>query len=107
MERYTFRAPGQAVSYYDGYTRLLEIRQAAEKAICASPELANLDLRINAVNARVVLDASRGNPGAGRVLQREQDEFIVRRNAGFGRSDYDLQKAMRERLDHLLAIGAR
>jgi tetratricopeptide (TPR) repeat protein len=83
------------------------VRGAAEKAICASPELGNLDRRINAVNARVVLDASRGNPGAGRVLQREQDEFIARRNAGFGRSDYDLQKAMRERLDHLLAIGAR
>ena len=33
IERYTFRAPGQAVSYYDGFTRLLEIRRAAEKAI--------------------------------------------------------------------------
>jgi tetratricopeptide (TPR) repeat protein len=80
---------------------------AAEKAICASPELASLDRRINAVNARVVRDAGRDNPGAGRALQREQDEFIARRNAGFGRSDYDLQKAMRERLDHLLAIGPR
>jgi tetratricopeptide (TPR) repeat protein len=79
-------------------------RGAAEKAICASPELASLDRQINVVNARVVRDAGRGNPGAGRALQREQDEFIVRRNAGFGRSDYDLQKAMRERLDHLLAI---
>jgi len=35
VERFTFRAPGQAVSYYDGYTRLLEIRQAAEKAMGA------------------------------------------------------------------------
>jgi hypothetical protein len=33
VERFTFRAPGQAVSYFDGYTRLLEIRQAAEKAL--------------------------------------------------------------------------
>jgi tetratricopeptide (TPR) repeat protein len=82
-------------------------RGAAEKAICASPELASLDRRINAVNARVVRDASRGNPSAGRALQREQDEFIARRNAGFGQSDYDLQKAMRERLDHLLSIGSR
>lgn len=33
VDRYTFRSPGQAVSYYDGFTRLLEIRQAAEKAL--------------------------------------------------------------------------
>jgi Bacterial protein of unknown function (DUF885) len=33
VERYTFRAPGQAPSYFDGYTRLLEIRTAAEKAL--------------------------------------------------------------------------
>jgi len=33
VERYTFRMPGQAPSYFDGYTRLLEIRQATEKAL--------------------------------------------------------------------------
>jgi uncharacterized protein (DUF885 family) len=33
VERFTFRSPGQAVSYFDGFTRLLEIRQAAEKAM--------------------------------------------------------------------------
>jgi hypothetical protein len=36
--------------------------------------------------------------------QREQDEFIARRNAAFGRPDYDLHQALRERLDHLLAV---
>ncbi len=35
VDRYTFLSPGQAVSYFDGYTRLLEIRQAAEKAMGA------------------------------------------------------------------------
>jgi uncharacterized protein (DUF885 family) len=35
VERYTFRSPGQAPSYFDGYTRLLEIRQSAEKALGA------------------------------------------------------------------------
>ena len=30
MERYTFRAPGQATSYFYGYQRLMETRQAAE-----------------------------------------------------------------------------
>jgi hypothetical protein len=33
VERFTFRIPGQAVSYFDGLTRLLEIRQAAEQAL--------------------------------------------------------------------------
>jgi len=33
VDRYTFRAPGQAVSYFDGYTRLREIRSDAEKAL--------------------------------------------------------------------------
>src|SRR5665647_1748130 len=79
-------------------------RRPVEKAICANPELANLDREINAVNAKVVREAASGSPRAGRALQREQDEFIARRDAAFGRPGYDLQKAMRERLDHLLAI---
>jgi tetratricopeptide (TPR) repeat protein len=79
-------------------------RRPVEKAICATPELANLDRQINAVNAKVVREATSDSPRAGRALQREQDEFIARRNAAFGRPDYDLQKAMRERLDHLLAV---
>ncbi|WP_146691230.1 tetratricopeptide repeat protein [Bradyrhizobium canariense] len=80
-------------------------RRAVERAICANPELANLDREINAVNTRVVSDATRDNPRTGRAMQREQDDFLARRNAAFGQSDYDLQKVMRARLDHLLAIG--
>jgi tetratricopeptide (TPR) repeat protein len=79
-------------------------RRPVQKAICANPELANLDREINAVNAKVVREATADSPRAGRALQREQDEFIARRDAAFGRPDFDLQKAMRERLDHLLAI---
>jgi tetratricopeptide (TPR) repeat protein len=79
-------------------------RRAAEKAICANPELANLDREINAVNTKVVSAGGRDNPRAGRALQREQDDFLARRDAGFGRPDYDLQKAMAERLDHLRAL---
>lgn len=79
-------------------------RRAVEKAICANPELANLDREINAVNTKVVREAASDSPRAGRALQREHDEFIARRNASFGRPDYDLRKAMKERLDHLLAI---
>jgi hypothetical protein len=35
VERFTFRMPGQAPSYFDGYTRLIEIRSAAERALGA------------------------------------------------------------------------
>ena len=79
-------------------------RRPVEKAICASPELANLDREINAVNTRVVQNAAKEGRRAGRAMQHEQDDFIARRNAAFGRPDYDLQKAMRRRLDHLLAL---
>lgn len=33
MQRYTFRAPGQATSYFYGYQRLMETRQTAEVAL--------------------------------------------------------------------------
>jgi hypothetical protein len=33
VERFTFRMPGQAPSYFDGYTRMIEVRLAAEKAL--------------------------------------------------------------------------
>ena len=55
------------------------------------------------MNAKAVREAGSDN-AAGRALQREQDDFIARRNAAFGRPDYDLQKAMKERLDRLLAM---
>ncbi len=79
-------------------------KHAAEKAICSNPELANLDREITATNARVVRQANDDSPRGGQAVQREQDEFIARRNAAFGRPDYDLPNAMRERLDHLKAI---
>ena len=79
-------------------------KRAVDKAICGNPELANLDREINAVNTKVVRQSATESPRAGRAMQREQDDFIARRNAAFGQPDYDLQKAMRERLDHLLAL---
>ena len=36
VERYTFDSPGQANSYFYGYTRLLELRKATQKALGAS-----------------------------------------------------------------------
>jgi uncharacterized protein (DUF885 family) len=35
VDRYTFRAPGQATSYFYGYTRLLELRRDLEKKLGA------------------------------------------------------------------------
>ena len=35
VERYTYRAPGQANSYFYGYTRLIELREETEKALSA------------------------------------------------------------------------
>ncbi|MGC2778305.1 MAG: tetratricopeptide repeat protein [Bradyrhizobium sp.] len=74
-------------------------RRAVEKAICADPELANLDREISGSHARVVREA--GSAAAARVLQREQDAFIARRNAEFGRAGYDLKRAMQDRLRRL------
>jgi tetratricopeptide (TPR) repeat protein len=77
-------------------------RRAVEKAICADPELAKLDREIDGVNIMVIREAK--TPRLGRALQREQDAFLVRRNASFGRSDYDLRKAMKERLESLVGV---
>jgi len=77
-------------------------RRAAEKAICANHELADLDREINAAHVRVINEAQ--NQRQARTLQREQDEFIARRNASFGRSGYDLQKAMKLRLQQLNGV---
>jgi uncharacterized protein (DUF885 family) len=33
MQRYIFRAPGQATSYFYGYQRIMETRQAAQLAL--------------------------------------------------------------------------
>jgi tetratricopeptide (TPR) repeat protein len=76
--------------------------RAVEKAICANRELADLDREIFASNARVVREAR--NPAEAKALQREQDEFIARRNAGYGRAGYDLKKAMQERLQRINGV---
>jgi len=80
-------------------------RRPVEKTICASPELGDLDRQINAVNGKVVREAQ--NPRERQALQREQDEFLAQRDASFGKPGYDLPKAMRERLDHLLELARK
>lgn len=77
-------------------------RRPVEKAICANRELADLDREVYAANARVLREAR--NEGEARTLQREQDDFIARRNAGFGRPGYDLKTAMQDRLQKLNGV---
>jgi tetratricopeptide (TPR) repeat protein len=77
-------------------------RSPVEKAICANRELADLDREVFASNARVLREAR--NAGEAKALQREQDDFIARRNAGYGRPGYDLKKAMQERLLRLNGV---
>lgn len=77
-------------------------RRAVEKAICASPELADLDREIHAMNQRVIDEAR--NPVKARAFQREQRAFIARRNAEFGQPGYDLRKAMKDRLRKITGV---
>lgn len=77
-------------------------RRPVEKAICGNRELADLDREVYAANARVLREAR--NEGEAKKFQREQDDFIARRNAGFGRPGYDLKKAMQERLQKLNGV---
>ena len=77
-------------------------RRPVEKSICASPDLANLDREIYGSFVRVLREAR--DPREARLMQRRQDEFIARRNAQFGKPGYDLQRAMRERLQQINGI---
>ncbi len=77
-------------------------RRPVEKAICANPGLADLDREIDAVNATLLRAAS--GASATRELARQQEQFIATRNASFGKAGYDLEKAMRARLDGLRSI---
>jgi tetratricopeptide (TPR) repeat protein len=77
-------------------------RRPVEKAICASPELANLDREVHGSYMRVLQEARAVSDI--RTVKREQEAFIARRNAQFGKPGYDLQKAMRERLRQINGV---
>jgi tetratricopeptide (TPR) repeat protein len=77
-------------------------RRTVERAICANPELADLDRDVNASYLRSYDEIP--TPGGKRKLQREQEAFIARRNAEFGRPGYDLRQAMKKRLQEINGI---
>ena len=69
-------------------------RRAVEKAICANPELADLDREDHGMHMSGLVREADELRAQARTLQREQEEFMARRNAEFGRPGYDLRKAM-------------
>jgi tetratricopeptide (TPR) repeat protein len=75
-----------------------------EKAICADPDLAQLDRDISDVFLKAVAAAESGKHRAALALTRQQRDFIARRNASFGHSGYDLRQAMEGQLDKLNSI---
>ena len=77
-------------------------RRPVEKAICARPELADLDREVHGSYVRVIQEAR--DPREIGILKRQQDAFIARRNAQFGKPGYDLTKAMRERLQQINGV---
>ena len=77
-------------------------RRPVEKEICSKPELANLDREIHGSYLRAIQQAR--DPREANPLKREQEEFIARRNAQFGKPGYDLQGALRERLKRLNGV---
>jgi tetratricopeptide (TPR) repeat protein len=80
------------------------VNRPVEKAICADPELADLDREINDMHFIVVREAVGAHAHLKRGLQRDQEMFLAKRNAGFGRPGYDLRKAMKARLRQI--VGA-
>jgi tetratricopeptide (TPR) repeat protein len=77
-------------------------RRKVEKAICANPELADLDREVQGAYVRAA--AGKMTPQQARTLRREQQEYISRRNAEYGRPGFDLKKAMRDRLQKINGI---
>lgn len=77
-------------------------RRAVEKAICANATLANLDREVYGSYLRALEEAP--TPRDIRTVKREQEAFIARRNAQFGKPGYDLQKAMKARLQQINGV---
>ncbi|CCE08635.1 conserved exported hypothetical protein [Bradyrhizobium sp. STM 3843] len=80
-------------------------RRLVEKAICADPELADLDREITVSQDWAIREASKLGSREVRLRQREQEDYLARRNAEFGRPGYDLKKTMRDRLHQLQGAG--
>jgi tetratricopeptide (TPR) repeat protein len=79
-------------------------RAKLEKAICADPELADLDREVAGAFDRALRDAARAKINV-KQLRRSQAVYLARRAASFGRPGYDLRAAMKARIRELLGVG--
>jgi tetratricopeptide (TPR) repeat protein len=77
-------------------------RRKVEKAICANPDLADLDREVQGSYQRAT--AEKMTAQQARKLRREQEDYIARRNREYGRPGYDLKKAMLERLQKINGV---
>jgi tetratricopeptide (TPR) repeat protein len=82
-----------------------QARRPVEKAICADPELADLDRQIFAANTKVVREATAASLRDGQARHREQQQYLAHRAAAFGQPGFDLKKEMRDRLQRLQGAG--
>ena len=79
-------------------------KRPVEKAICANPELADLDREINDMYIIVVREAVGSAHMPPQPCSASRTQFIATRNAAFGRPGYDLRKAMKDRLRQLVGV---
>ena len=69
-----------------------------EQAICADPQLGALDRQIAETNTKLLNNTGGRTADA---LRRAQRDFVMARNAGYGKPGYDLRLALQKRLDTL------
>ncbi|HEY0331057.1 MAG TPA: hypothetical protein VGC77_18405 [Rhodopseudomonas sp.] len=75
-------------------------KRAVQKAICADPDLADLDRAIGAAYQAQLRQAGTAAVSR-RALQQAQDGFVTAREAAFGRSRDELRGVMQARLQQL------
>jgi uncharacterized protein len=78
-----------------------------EKAICADPDLAQLDRDMNDVFLRAIAHAEATSHREALALTQQQRDFIEQRNTRFGRPGYNLRQAMEQRLASLNTIALK
>jgi uncharacterized protein len=83
------------------------VKRQVEKAICADPDLAQLDRDMNDVFLRAIAHAEATSHREALALTQQQRDFIEQRNTRFGRPGYNLRQAMEQRLASLNTIALK
>ena len=88
MERHTFRSRGQAVSYFDGYTRLREIRSAVERELGAKFNVQRFHDLIFLAGIAPSQSSAKGRAGK---FCRSRAELETPHNSGTGNPDMNAE----------------